>query len=159
MHFDYTWFDQGGPTMNPAPPKNPNESQKEQNARFEIQKTWYYPASKGWSKDGPCSGINFKNGGPDAETMDAKRIIYFCPRIWDKVARNVWKADLTQLTGNIPTDGTAHIDNYQSPGATLLHEMTHQLCSTSAHETRLCFILNNSHMQKGIILTFSSNRR
>ena len=145
--------------MNPAPPEKPNEDGKEIMARFSIQSSWYYVASKGWHKDGPCSGVHFKNIGPEAETMAEKRITYFCPEAWNKVTENKWKADLTQLTEVIPTDGTAHIDNYQSPGTTLLHEMTHQLFGTSAHKTRLCFILNNSHMQKEIILTFSPNRR
>lgn len=133
MFFDYTWYDQGGPTMNPEAPENPNESEADKIERWKIQSTWYYSASKGWSENGPCSGIQHKDEGPEAEALNSKRIIYFCPSVWDKVTRNVWKADLTKITGNIPTDGTAHLDNYQSPGATLLHEMTHHLTGTSAY--------------------------
>ena len=130
---DYAWYDKGGPKMNPEPPEKPNESEADKKKRWEIQSTWYYVASKGWSVDGPCSGIQHTNKGPEAETMDSKRIIYFCSEVWDKVTGIVWKADLTQLAGSIPTDGTAHLDNYQSPGATLLHEMTHHLARTSMY--------------------------
>ncbi|KAJ5460272.1 uncharacterized protein N7458_001824 [Penicillium daleae] len=131
MSFDYTWYDQGGPTMNPEPPENPNESEEDKIERWKIQSTWYYSASKGWSENGPCSGIQHKDQGPEAEALHSKRIIYFCPTVWDKVTRNVWKADLTKIKGDIPTDGTAHLDNYQSPGATLLYEMTHHLTGTN----------------------------
>lgn len=36
LSFDYTWYDQGGPTMNPEPPRNPNESEADKTERWKI---------------------------------------------------------------------------------------------------------------------------
>lgn len=102
-----------------------------------TQGEWYYPAVKGWNEKGPCKGVSGASNGPDAQTLATKQIIWFCDKTWKHVEEKKWKADLTQLTGDIPTDGSAHLDNYQSPGATLLHEMTHQLFATSMY--RLLF--------------------
>jgi hypothetical protein len=96
------------------------------------QGNWYVPASKEWSLDGPCKGIGSgdKAEFPIAETIKAKRIIYFCPKAWALAEKGSWKKDLAQLRTAISTDGTAYLDHYQSPGSTLLHKMTHQLADT-----------------------------
>lgn len=87
---------------------------------------------RGWDPAGPCSGIQKDTPNkvyPDAQTLQDQQIIYFCTRLWDGVGTRL-KNDVTKYEkATIATDGTQLLDNYMTPGAILLHEMTHQIFS------------------------------
>lgn len=86
--------------------------------------------ARGWFDTGPCTGI--KKGTPnavypDAQTLKEQLIIYFCPRVWEDIGTRL-KDDVRKYKNSeIATDGTQYLDHYMTPGATLLHEMTHQV--------------------------------
>lgn len=117
---EYAWFDRGGPKVRPA--KSADDAV--------TQRSWYFSAAKGWPAEGPCAPIvvDGKPSAPYAETIySPQKIIFFCQRIWDNVD-GLLKKDLRDLKkAKIATDGSEYIDSYMSPGAILLHEMTHQI--------------------------------
>lgn len=86
--------------------------------------------ARGWFSRGPCSGIQ-KNTPqpvyPDAQTLKEQLIIYFCPRVWDDIGTRLKNDVRNYKSATIATDGTQYLDSYMTPGATLLHEMTHQV--------------------------------
>ncbi|OOQ86531.1 hypothetical protein PEBR_21144 [Penicillium brasilianum] len=134
----YTWafFDIGGPTLRPE--KSDND--------YTTQMTWYMSQARGWFDTGPCSGI--KKGTPntvypDAQTLKDQQIIYFCPRVWDDIGTRLKDDVRNYKTATIATDGTQYLDSYMTPGATLLHEMTHQSTADDGPPTGLGYFFEN----------------
>ncbi|GLI80958.1 hypothetical protein PoHVEF18_009326 [Penicillium ochrochloron] len=117
---EWAFFDIGGPKLRPS--KNKDD--------FDTQQTWYMSQARGWFDTGPCSGIkkNTPNAVyPDAQTVKEQLIIYFCPRVWDDIGTRLKDDVRNYKSATIATDGTQYLDSYMTPGATLLHEMTHQV--------------------------------
>ncbi|KAJ5908048.1 hypothetical protein N7495_000730 [Penicillium taxi] len=122
----YAFFDLGGPTMRPI------DDCMDENEKVEAQISWYINRNRGWFEAGPCTGIQKAGEAlsvPYAATLSQQKLIYFCPKLWEDVGSSL-KEDLTTLKGatiSTADDNLQHLDLYMSPGATLLHEMTHQV--------------------------------
>lgn len=105
---------------------------------FENVFSPYTSADNKWSEKGGCKGITVRTDEkshtvlPNAQTLDKQKIIYFCPRVFDHIDKEVFKRSLTPYKedGSIPTSGEAALDSYLTPAVVLLHEMTHQIFST-----------------------------
>lgn len=113
---DYAWHDLGAENM--------------QNVAA------YMASTNGWNKEGPCKGVTRpgqKEVIPDAETLAERKMIFFCPRVYvDQSGGSYVKtlSDYASGKNEIKTDGSAFLDAYNSPAATLLHEMTHLVGET-----------------------------
>ncbi|KAJ5390524.1 uncharacterized protein N7496_001592 [Penicillium cataractarum] len=119
----WAFFDKGGPTLRP----------EKSDSDDATQMTWYMSQDRGWLAGGPCTGIK-KDAPvvyPDAQTLQDQQIIYFCPRLWDDIGTRLKDDVRNYKTTTIATDGTQYLDRYMTPGATLLHEMTHQIFSSA----------------------------
>jgi hypothetical protein len=111
---------------------------------FDTQQTWYMSQARGWFDTGPCSGIkkNTPNAVyPDAQTLKEQLIIYFCPRVWDDIGTRLKDDVRNYKSATIATDGTQYLDSYMTPGATLLHEMTHQVFDSGMFRSTQTWIL------------------